>query len=298
VTEVPEHLLQRSRERRKALGLPVAGDEGGGAAPAPAASADAPVPAAAAATPAARQAPAPAPAPEPPPPPKPLAPYVVAAHTRKRIPVWAMPVLAGLPIWAFIFATTLSPPSLGENDPLVIGREIYTGKCASCHGASGGGGVGPALTNGDVVLTFPDPLDHIAWVEGGAESAAEGGVYGDPSRPGGQRSVDTFSGVMPAFGTSLSPEEIAAVVRYEREVLSGAEPEPELTDPEAATGAQSGEEGGDSSGGPEQQGTDTGTPTTADDGTGSGADDVDGSGGETDTEGGEGSTEDTTGAGD
>jgi hypothetical protein len=29
VTEIPEHLLQRSKERRKALGLPVEGDEGG-----------------------------------------------------------------------------------------------------------------------------------------------------------------------------------------------------------------------------------------------------------------------------
>ena len=34
MTEVPEHLLQRSRERRKALGLPVPGEEGGEAAPA------------------------------------------------------------------------------------------------------------------------------------------------------------------------------------------------------------------------------------------------------------------------
>jgi menaquinol-cytochrome c reductase cytochrome b/c subunit len=34
MAEVPEHLLQRSRERRKALGLPVPGEEGGEAAPA------------------------------------------------------------------------------------------------------------------------------------------------------------------------------------------------------------------------------------------------------------------------
>jgi hypothetical protein len=33
VTEVPEHLLKRSKERRKALGLPVEGDEGDEAAP-------------------------------------------------------------------------------------------------------------------------------------------------------------------------------------------------------------------------------------------------------------------------
>ncbi|HEY7107675.1 MAG TPA: menaquinol-cytochrome c reductase cytochrome b subunit [Acidimicrobiia bacterium] len=34
MTEIPEHLLQRSRERRKALGLPVPGEEGEEAAPA------------------------------------------------------------------------------------------------------------------------------------------------------------------------------------------------------------------------------------------------------------------------
>ena len=33
MTEVPEHLLKRSQERRKALGLPVEGDEGDAAAP-------------------------------------------------------------------------------------------------------------------------------------------------------------------------------------------------------------------------------------------------------------------------
>jgi len=44
MTEVPEHLLRRSRERRKALGLPVPGEEGGegGAEAAPAAEASAP----------------------------------------------------------------------------------------------------------------------------------------------------------------------------------------------------------------------------------------------------------------
>jgi menaquinol-cytochrome c reductase cytochrome b/c subunit len=43
MTEVPEHLLRRSRERRKALGLPVPGEEeGGGEEAAPAAEAPAP----------------------------------------------------------------------------------------------------------------------------------------------------------------------------------------------------------------------------------------------------------------
>src|SRR5919108_645726 len=65
--EVPEHLLQRSRERRKALGLPVPGEdapaeapaEAGGAAPAPAAGGAAPAPAAGGRAAAAAAAPAP-----------------------------------------------------------------------------------------------------------------------------------------------------------------------------------------------------------------------------------------------
>jgi hypothetical protein len=56
MVDIPEHLLQRSRERRKALGLPVPGEEGGEAAEAPAA--DAPEAEAVAEAPAASEAPA------------------------------------------------------------------------------------------------------------------------------------------------------------------------------------------------------------------------------------------------
>jgi menaquinol-cytochrome c reductase cytochrome b/c subunit len=58
MTEVPEHLLRRSRERRKALGLPVPGEEEGGEEAAPAAEEAAPSEAAEA--PAAGEAEAPA----------------------------------------------------------------------------------------------------------------------------------------------------------------------------------------------------------------------------------------------
>jgi quinol---cytochrome c reductase cytochrome c subunit, bacillus type len=61
VTEVPEHLLRRSRERRKALGLPVPGEEEGGEEAAPAAEAAEPSEPAASAPAAGAEAPAPAP---------------------------------------------------------------------------------------------------------------------------------------------------------------------------------------------------------------------------------------------
>jgi mono/diheme cytochrome c family protein len=228
VTEIPEHLLRRSRERREALGLAKPGEA---APPAPAAEASAVEPAEAASPAAAAPAvpaPAPAPAPAPPPPPKPDPPYIAAAKRRRRIPVWALPVLVALPVWGFVYATTLETPT-SPNDPLTVGREVY-GQCASCHGASGGGGVGPALTEGDTLLTFPDFRDHLIWVRDGTEAANPDGTYGDPDREGGARTLDDFSGTMPAFGGSLSEEELIAVVRFEREVLSGADPaeEPDL----------------------------------------------------------------------
>ena len=50
-----------------------------------------------------------------------------AAQSRKKIPVWAVPVLALLPIWAVVYALTLDPPTEATG-PLTIGAEVYSGK--------------------------------------------------------------------------------------------------------------------------------------------------------------------------
>lgn len=71
------------------------------------------------------------------------------------------------------------------------GEEIFTGNCASCHGADGGGGVGPAVAGGAVVEAYPEIEDEIAVITDGR-------------------------GGMPAFGGPLSPEEIRAVAEYTR----------------------------------------------------------------------------------
>jgi len=73
------------------------------------------------------------------------------------------------------------------------GEAIYSKACASCHGATGLGGVGPrlALTVAD---RYPNIADQIAIVTEGRK-------------------------VMPAFGGTLTAEEIEAVVIYEREEL-------------------------------------------------------------------------------
>jgi hypothetical protein len=211
LTEVPEHLLQRSRARRAALGL--GGDAGDAPAAAPAAAAPATTAASTEAVAAAPAAPA---APVAPPPPERVAPYVEAALSRKKIPVFVIPVLVMLPIWALMYALTLDKPSPKEAGPLTEGATTYA-KCAGCHGGTGGGGVGPQLSGGAVLKQFPDAADHLHWVMLGSAGFKARGIetYGTENK-----SVD--AGVMPGW-ESLTAEELVAVVRHERETLSGEE---------------------------------------------------------------------------
>ena len=235
MTEVPEHLLKRSLDRRAALGLGGdGGGDGGDVTPAASAPADEPTPGAAvapatatAAAPVAAATPATSPEPEP------VPPYVQAALTRKKIPVWVMPVLAALPVWAIIYIAGLSPASNGQPTQLELGSNIFAAQCATCHGAAGGGGVGRPLVDGDLAATFPDIVGQLEFVhQGSANTGAEGTPYGDPAREGGQHLVQSYNGnLMPAFGESLTGAELLAVIRYEREVISGIEIAPAQLDP-------------------------------------------------------------------
>lgn len=204
MTEIPEHLLKRSKERRAAIGGEEASaDDAPAAEAAPLAATEAPAeaPVAAAAAPPAEVIE----------PPKPIRPEVAAAMKRKRIPYWAMPVLLGLPLWAWVYPRVLEPPPAGENDPFSLGQGVYTG-CAACHGAGGGGGTGPAL---DAVLeVWPDYRDHMMWVK-----------LGDPGWP-----ADTYGATdkpkasgMPAHA-ALTDAELAQVVLYERTAFGGLDP--------------------------------------------------------------------------
>ncbi len=207
MTEIPEHLLKRSRERRAAMGR---GDDAPEGSTGDAAASASPVPAAAAATP----APAPAAAVEPaaPEPPKPEPAYIQAAKRRKRIPYWAMTALAALPLWGYVYVRTLEPPPAGEDDPLVLGAEVYSTSCASCHGGSGDGVSAPGFTDGAIVETFPDWRDHAAWVRIGTADWPSG-TYGANEKPVGG------GGTMPPWPT-LTDQQIAEVVIHER-VLGG-----------------------------------------------------------------------------
>jgi mono/diheme cytochrome c family protein len=225
VTEIPEHLLKRSRERRSAVGQ--GGDDAPGDATASsnvpattAAATPATVPAAASGPPARTAAAAPAAAL----PPKPDPVYVQAAKQRRKIPFWAMATLSLMPVWAFMYVRAVTEPPEVIEGPLGIGTEIYA-SCASCHGAAGGGGVGYAFSGGSVLQTFPQIEDQIRYVYYGTEgyNAADIDVYGNPDREGGPH-VTGQKGVMPAFGGQLTQYEIVAVVCHERYTLGGADP--------------------------------------------------------------------------
>ena len=108
----------------------------------------------------------------------------------------------------------------GGTDYIALGSDIYNGvavsgvNCAGCHGANGqGAGAFPALTG--VLTTFGSCTDHVEWVTLG--SAGFEDTYGDTSKP--------VNGGMPAFGGSLSAEQIAAVAAFERVRFSGEDSE-------------------------------------------------------------------------
>src|SRR5947209_7122337 len=142
LAEVPDYLLQRSRERRAALGAggagggptPSSGDTGGGE-PAPAAAAESPAVAEAAAP--AVEAALPAVIEEaPPPPPLPT--------SRTGIPGWMLPVLVALPFWAIVYMGAFGTVKSGAapTGP-ALGAQVFATNCAPCHGGRGEGGVGP-----------------------------------------------------------------------------------------------------------------------------------------------------------
>lgn len=75
-----------------------------------------------------------------------------------------------------------------------LGQQVFDDNCARCHGPEGEGGVGPQLGGGAVVENYPDIEDQLTVIRGGRNG-------------------------MPAWEGQLSPEEIEAVARYEREEL-------------------------------------------------------------------------------
>ncbi len=208
MTEIPEHLLKRSKERRSAL----SGD--GGAEPS-ASSGESSAPAETKSTAPVAASAAPAVV-EPEPVAEPTPPWVEAAQRRKKVPWWAAAALVVLPVFFIAYAWTLDPPSNAEG-PLAIGDGLYNGSagCAGCHGAGGGGGVGPQLNDGAVVTAFPSPADQVTWVALGSTGYKDAGftTFGADQKP--------IKGGMPGQMATLDASEIMAVVLHERTEFGG-----------------------------------------------------------------------------
>lgn len=80
------------------------------------------------------------------------------------------------------------PPETWTPEQVEMGAELYRATCAVCHGMDGKGGIGASLIG---VAKRRSVEEHVETVRSGRRS-------------------------MPAFVGSLSPEEIQAVVAYER----------------------------------------------------------------------------------
>ena len=215
VTEIPEHLLNRSKARRAAA----SGETSSESSPAVATPA----------TPAASAPSAPKEAPKPKvAPPDPA--YVVAAKARRKIPFWAMSGLALLPLWAMLYLVALSPEEKKAEGPIAKGIEVYGG-CAGCHGANGSGGAGQVLYQGAALKTFPHIEDMLNFVYNGSQKYISAGLtsYGDPNREGGPHVMLGYNGAaMPQQGEkaggALTEYEILGVVCHIRYDLAGAAP--------------------------------------------------------------------------
>ena len=96
------------------------------------------------------------------------------------------------------------------------GETLFKTNCARCHTDGwaygdpeemGGGAFGPSLTGGATLRQFPDEeLMH--------EFITTGSEYGKPYGTRGQGGNE--GGGMPGFGSVLTPEQIQAIIEYER----------------------------------------------------------------------------------
>jgi mono/diheme cytochrome c family protein len=111
------------------------------------------------------------------------------------------------------------------------GEALFNAYCARCHtkgysygqpALPAGGAFGPNLTNGDELRQFVLAKDQVAFITAGAEYGKPYGARGvgqlaaanrvDPETPGAAGP----GGGMPFFSAMLTPQQIQAVVDYER----------------------------------------------------------------------------------
>lgn len=151
----------------------------------------------------------------------------IITYGRKNTPMPAWGVPGGGPLneqqvtdlLAYIKTLQLDDADLRERIQQQVdqfgndGEGLFAANCARCHTKgfsydepeeNAGGAFGPSLVEGVTLRQFPDRQDHIDFITEGSDFQV---AYGE-------RGVGT--GRMPGFGTTLTPEQIAAIVEYER----------------------------------------------------------------------------------
>lgn len=113
-----------------------------------------------------------------------------------------------------------------------IGRDIYEGpgRCVGCHSTDGSGGSGPAFAGGAVLVAFPEDAcsEHVRWVSTGTDD------WPEPTYGANGTAVGSSGASMPGFADILRPDQLAAVVIYERVQFGGQS----LADAEADCGVE------------------------------------------------------------
>lgn len=121
---------------------------------------------------------------------------------------WLIPILLSL-------ASTAAADHNWEHRDIVAGQSLYADNCASCHGANLEGQPNWQSPNADGVLPAPHHDDGLLleYTRLGGAAALE------------VRGVTGFNSGMPAFGETLTDDEIWDVLAYIRSTWSERERE-------------------------------------------------------------------------
>jgi mono/diheme cytochrome c family protein len=109
---------------------------------------------------------------------------------------------------------TIANPYLGKADAIAQGKDLFVSKaCSGCHGAGGGGGMGPPVINSTWIYGDDDTTLFNLIKLGSVDLRAKG--Y---TRTG----TESVVGDMPGFGSNLNDDEILKILAFIHSKASSA----------------------------------------------------------------------------